>query len=679
MKYWLYEKRRITGPLEAQLLARRPGFGPGSLVCPAELSGQEPTDWIPAKGIPELALGPSGPPAAPQAPRLDTEMVGFELEGVRRAVAALEMRLRAVEDVSTKHDARSSADSGALQQRLTQLSDAIASQDVRTEATDAALAACRASIDELHGALGKAEERIREVSRESSAQLEGVSSAREAGEQLSAALRDGLAGLHRLLRAAETRLETLDGRAQALGAAQAAQKAHLEEAVREVLTETAPNKEIAALESKVQSAEVSLSELATKLSETRTNEDALQSRVRAIERRPDTPLDHGRRVDELATALARLPAEPASAEQLKPLTDRLESLAVELAAAQARKPEAGPEVLAAAKRAEEAVSALLALQGRLLELERRAAAADKLSVRVEELSAELRDAKAAKPAGSAAPEPDPFALPSDADARVSAIERSVSSLTDRLAQAEARPSSPDGAGPLKRWLPYGVGAGGALAGALGVSLWAGRASAPPPPAPVAIPAPAPVFSPPPPLPTMETPPLESAPATLKGSPEPAAPGAADPALPPEPKHGEVILPPPSLPKPKRRKPAAPKATLPGMETPEAPAGRVIPGVVRLLKAQAKDNVVTLKLSEGAKPKVSYSPAPPRLLLEFSDAKSKLPPKDLGGARPHIAQVRARESDVDSRLLWVEIQLDKTGTNRIEHKGSTLLIRFDFAE
>ncbi|MBI5202117.1 MAG: hypothetical protein HY925_11065, partial [Elusimicrobia bacterium] len=481
MKYWLYEKRRITGPLDAQILARRPGFGPGSLVCPAELSGQEPTDWIPAKSIPELVGAPGGPPAPPAAPRLDSELVGYELEGVRRAIAALEMRLRAVEDSSAKQDARASADAGALNTRLTQLSDAIAAQDVRGEAEDAALAACRGSIDQLSESLAKAEERIREISRESAAQLEGVNQARETSEQFNAALRDGLAGLHRLLRAAETRLETLDGRTQTIAAAQSAQKAHLEEAVRAVLTESAPSKELTELDSKVTAAERTLSDLAVKLSESRLSEDSLQNRVRAIEQRPDSPLALGRKVDELATALARLPAEPASAEHLRPLADRLESLAHELAAVQAKKPDIGPEVVAAAKRAEEAVSALLALQGRLLELERRAASADKLAVRVSELEAAVRDSKTS--------EPDPFAKPDPSAERLAAIERNLAALTERLAQAELNPAARAELSPLPgstrvnsalRWLPWGVGAAGALAGATGVGMWLGLASVPPP-------------------------------------------------------------------------------------------------------------------------------------------------------------------------------------------------------
>ncbi|MBI5202871.1 MAG: AMIN domain-containing protein, partial [Elusimicrobia bacterium] len=185
---------------------------------------------------------------------------------------------------------------------------------------------------------------------------------------------------------------------------------------------------------------------------------------------------------------------------------------------------------------------------------------------------------------------------------------------------------------------------------------------------------------PPPAPVVSAPPPEQ-PAFPAVAQLPPAPAAVDPNLPPEPKPGESIAPiGVEKPKPRRRKPAAPKASLPGMEAP-APEPKVnaVKGVPRLVKLTAKGNVVTLKLSEAAKPKVSYSPMPPRLLLDFSDAKSKLPPKDLGGSRPHITQVRARESDADSRLLWVEIQLDKTGTNRIETSGPTLKITFDFVE
>ncbi|MBI4425741.1 MAG: hypothetical protein HY554_18570, partial [Elusimicrobia bacterium] len=65
MKYWLYENRRISGPVEAEALARKPGFSARALVCPVDRSGQAPADWLPAKLVPELIAGPSAPPAPP--------------------------------------------------------------------------------------------------------------------------------------------------------------------------------------------------------------------------------------------------------------------------------------------------------------------------------------------------------------------------------------------------------------------------------------------------------------------------------------------------------------------------------------------------------------------------------------------------------------------------------------
>ncbi|MBI4347966.1 MAG: AMIN domain-containing protein, partial [Elusimicrobia bacterium] len=128
------------------------------------------------------------------------------------------------------------------------------------------------------------------------------------------------------------------------------------------------------------------------------------------------------------------------------------------------------------------------------------------------------------------------------------------------------------------------------------------------------------------------------------------------------------------PRPKRRRPAAAQPAPAAAPEPATPA---IPGVGRLLKVTARRDSVLLTLSEAAKPKVSYSPTPPRLLLDFSDAKSKLPPRDIAGSRPNIPLIRVRESDADGRVLWVEIQLSKTATNRIDHEGASLRVRFDF--
>jgi hypothetical protein len=55
MRYWIYSAGEIEGPAELEKLGEQPGFGPASLVCPENSSGEAGGDWKLAASIPELA------------------------------------------------------------------------------------------------------------------------------------------------------------------------------------------------------------------------------------------------------------------------------------------------------------------------------------------------------------------------------------------------------------------------------------------------------------------------------------------------------------------------------------------------------------------------------------------------------------------------------------------------
>lgn len=268
MKYWLYENKRITGPLDAEALMRRPGFGGRSLVCPADRTGQAPGDWAAASTVPELIGGPSRPPAppvalAPDPPGFDSERVASEFEGLRRTVAALEMRLKQMEEAETRVLAKADSRQAGVDDRLEKLSDAIAAQDVRAEATDAALVACRASLNDLGDAVDEANTHIENAVRKVLEQAGASKEIEAVRTHIEGAVRDGLAGLHRLIRAAELKVDTVLARADGLEAAHAAQKSELEASLRNIIAESDPTKTMVALHER-------LDRLARALSETQT-------------------------------------------------------------------------------------------------------------------------------------------------------------------------------------------------------------------------------------------------------------------------------------------------------------------------------------------------------------------------------------------------------------------------
>ena len=69
MRFWIYDEDRkcVQGPYLLMSLRKLPGFGPETKV--AAEGSHSTKDWKRAKEFPELlALFPSTPPAAPQAP-----------------------------------------------------------------------------------------------------------------------------------------------------------------------------------------------------------------------------------------------------------------------------------------------------------------------------------------------------------------------------------------------------------------------------------------------------------------------------------------------------------------------------------------------------------------------------------------------------------------------------------
>ena len=77
MRYWIYSAGEIDGPVELEKLGGRPGFGPASLVCPENSSGEADGDWKLASSVAEIAqllatMQAAGEPRKPNAPQQAT-------------------------------------------------------------------------------------------------------------------------------------------------------------------------------------------------------------------------------------------------------------------------------------------------------------------------------------------------------------------------------------------------------------------------------------------------------------------------------------------------------------------------------------------------------------------------------------------------------------------------------
>lgn len=66
MPYYLYDGKAAIGPFEPADLAKRPGFGAATMVCPVGATTSDA--WKPASSFPELAAALKPPPAPPPAP-----------------------------------------------------------------------------------------------------------------------------------------------------------------------------------------------------------------------------------------------------------------------------------------------------------------------------------------------------------------------------------------------------------------------------------------------------------------------------------------------------------------------------------------------------------------------------------------------------------------------------------
>lgn len=774
MKYWLYENKRISGPLDAEALMRRPGFSPRSLVCPADRNGQTPGDWTSAAVVPDLIGGPSRPPAppptlVPHPPGFDSERVASELDGVRRALAALEMRLLRLDEVETRSSAKSASQQAAVQERLERLSDAIAAQDVKGEATDAALASCRATMDELRDAIDEANTHIENAVRNAIEQAGAAREVEAVRAHMEGALRDGLAGLHRLVRAAEVKLDSVAGKAGGLEAAHAAQKAELEAAARRIVAENDPTPTLKTLHERIERLSHSLSDAQSRVGdiEERRRLDAMalpklealcrsaetiEGRLLEVEGRPGSTGPLGERVgalsasleafssslDELKAGLARLEARaaepqgpaPAALPDARALLDAFEARLRELesrpaapaAAPAVSSPEPSPALVA---KVDGLATGLVAVQKRFVDLESREARLNSLGATLEAIAAAQRDLKAGLERLEAR---QSQAAPPAVDPRLEGMAETLGTLRERLHKLEtgAR-TSPAGEGstPRRAWTAWAAGSAAAAALAGGFLMLRGPSPSPPreqvrsrfasQPAPSAddpetipTPAPEPAAAPnaepdpasaPPEAPAAvqrpapATPAAVPSPALAPAVPEPAAPAAQPPiAAPAAPKPrrakspktpGFSLLAPPAEPAPA----SATEPPSPAPAQPPRPKGRAgklvysakaapaVPGEVRLLEVRLRKDGVTLKLSEPLEPKAEFKADPPRLVLDFAKAPSDLPPKDLGGAPPQILQLRVREADKPARLLWVEIQLDKPASYKLESKGETIRVSF----
>ncbi|MBI4423013.1 MAG: AMIN domain-containing protein, partial [Elusimicrobia bacterium] len=483
----------------------------------------------------------------------DEERAQADVEGLKRTLASLEMRLKMVEERDSGSDERASVELSAVKERLGALSEAVEAQDVQSEAIHAALAASRVSLDELREGLGQAEEKVLLLARELAAQVGESKALRETSRDAGAALRDNVAGLKRLLRAAEARLDALELRAGRTEAALQAQQAKPSDP--------------AGLATLAERLEQGLAELAARLGE--------------LERRPGPPELFPPRQEPPA------PAAQAPGRELEGRAALERSLAV------------------LAERLDNAEAALERGASAAAESERRQAD------RLEALTSELRSQRA--PSERAADSsPAPAARPRYALAAAALGVLAGAGLLLRPAAPPPEPAKPSAelsaalepAGPQAEAPPPGAPSGAALP----------EAGAPLPP------------------PGSE--------AAIEPAPEPA----------------------------RAPKPPARRRT--------APAERAAtPGVVELRQATLASDGVVLRLTEGAEPQAQSLSDPPRLVLDFSTAPSRLAPRDLGSFPPRIRRVRVRESDSPPRLLWVEVETDQPAQHSLELKGRTLRVRF----
>lgn len=620
VRYWLYENRRIDGPFDAHSLPKMPGFRRRSLVCPENRTGRAPTDWLPAECVEELAWR-GGRDAG------NVEVATPELDGVARVLAALEMRLLSLETREAGPEGRAGPQLVALKEQLAEVASRLDAVDDKSQGLGPASAAVRESIQSLKTKLEHLEEREGRTSHDLLGRMgdveKGLREARSSSDELARSLDETL---RRSLDAIETKTTRTES---ALGAR---------------LTDLKNSLDFSEAERSA-----GVSSLTEALERLRRGVASIQSRLAGVEERTaKAEGEAGHHEDlkaELAharAALARLEeeqqhhrahAERVEAERIDEVKARLAELQAAFSRIEQQATQAAAETHQQAMRVEPFQAALSRLEGSISDV---AAGLRRLE--------ETALAQASRPA-----EPAP------------------------IQPAPVQPAPPAAAPP---WHAVAFGLAGIAVGGVAVFFVSGGPR-PAPVAPVAsvpvtqpeAPAPLPFSSPTPEPPAPSRPPEPVAAVEPVASPAPVEPPAApEPvaALPPAP-----VEPPPASVRKKRIRVKVAPAVAP-VETPAAavkPAPAALPGATQLMEARAEIDGLDMVWTREREPEIVLKQDPPRILLEFTNAKSLLASEDVGGFPPHILAVRV--TDEPRNRVFVEVLLDAPASYKLAREGPNL--------
>ena len=94
-----------------------------------------------------------------------------------------------------------------------------------------------------------------------------------------------------------------------------------------------------------------------------------------------------------------------------------------------------------------------------------------------------------------------------------------------------------------------------------------------------------------------------------------------------------------------------------------------------MDAKVSAEGVVLTWTRSSEPEIVLKQNPPRLLLEFSSARSLLPSEDVGGFPPHILAARVTNEARDR--VRVEILLDEPASYRVVWEKSTLRLQVPY--